>query len=390
MTSSIQIHFLTPYPASCLVRGADGRPKQVTYGGVPRGRISSAALKRAVRIQPAFAASVGAAGGEVGTRTAGVAGLVSAALVRDGVTQVDADRAAALVASAFGKVGEDAEEGETRQLAFVSPSEVAAAKSVAARIIAGDIAPAATGTAVEAADGGGTAKGAGKAGRARGAKAKGEGGKNPFAEHLRGIMASTTRAADIAMFGRMLAQKGDSGLDSSRMTAACEVAHPFTVGRGMVETDFFVARDDLETDAPAGFLSEQFFLAGVFYGYARVDMDQLERNLGGDRDLARAATGAFIKGVLTATPAGKRAPFSANAHASWAMVEVGHHAPRSLAAAYVAPVGGEDQLVDAIARAERLAGQMDLAYGAHWRRTVMNVGAGQGTLEDLVGLARQA
>ena len=380
MTRSVQVHFLTPYPASCLVRGADGRPKQVTYGGVPRGRISSAALKRAVRMQPDFAASVGAAGGEVGTRTAGVAGLVSAALVRDGVVQADADRAAALVASAFGKVDEDADEGETRQLAFVSPSEVAAAKAVAARILSGEILPAEP-------DAAGEGKKA-RRGKPTG-KAGDEGGANPFARHLRGIMASTTRAADIAMFGRMLAQKGDSGLESSRMTAACEVAHPFTVGRASVETDFFVARDDQADEAPAGFLSEQFFLAGVFYGYVRVDADQLERNLGGDCALARAATEAFIKGVLTATPAGKRAPFSANAHAAWAMVEVGQHAPRSLAAAYVAPVGAGDQLGEAARRAERIAEQMDRAYGAPWTRAVMDVGTGSGTLEDLLGLARK-
>lgn len=376
MPRSVQVHFLTPYPASCLVRGADGRPKQVTYGGVPRGRISSAALKRAVRMQPEFAAHVRTAGGEVGIRTAGVAGLVAAALERDGHQRNDAERAAAVVANAFGKVGDDAEEGETRQLAFVSPSEVAAATAVAARILSGEISAA-------------EPKADDKA-KARRAKTAGEEKGNPFAEHLRGIMAATTRAADIAMFGRMLAQKGDSGLESSRMTAACEVAHPFTVGRAMVETDFFVARDDLEGEAQAGFLSEQFFLAGVFYGYARVDLDQLERNLGGGETLARAATEAFIKGVLTATPAGKRAPFNANAHAAWAMVEVGEHAPRSLAAAFVAPVAGGDQLNDAARRAERIAEQMDRAYGSDWRRAIMDVSAGSGTLDDLLGLTRAA
>lgn len=386
MARSVQIHFLTPYPASCLVRGADGRPKQVTYGGVPRGRISSAALKRAVRTQPSFVASIESVGGEVGIRTAGVAALISAGLVRDGKTQEQADHAAAQVASAFGKVGKNAEDGETRQLAFVSPSELAAAKAIATGIISGDIKPVEPDSAKDGKKA--------KRGKEPDKTKDDEGGAHPFAKSLRGIMASTTRAVDIAMFGRMLAQKGDSGLESSRMTAACEVAHPFTVGRAMVETDFFVARDDLEDDAPAGFLSEQFFLAGVFYGYARIDVDQLERNLGGDGALAGAATEAFIRGVLTATPTGKRAPFNANAHAVWAMVEVGQHAPRSLAAAFVAPVrGGDqlnegDQLGEAARRAERIAEQMDRAYGAHWKRAVMNVGTGNGSLQELIDLAR--
>lgn len=383
MPRSVQIHFLTAYPAACLVRGADGRPKQVTYGGVPRGRISTAALKRAIRTQPAFEATIKAAGGEVGIRTANVASLISAGLEKDGFAKADADRAAALVASAFGKVGEDSEEGETRQLAFVSPSEIAAAKSIAARIINGEI-------PLEAASGNETENDGkrNKKGKAAGKEAK-ESKANPLAQYLNGIMAKTTRAADIAMFGRMLAQKGDSGLESSRMTAACEIGQPFTVGRAMVETDFFVARDDLSEEAAAGFLSEQFFLAGVFYGYARIDLDQLEKNLNGDRLLALAATDAFIKGVLTATPSGKRAPFNANAHAAWAMLEVGTHAPRNLAAAFVAPVTGENQLADAVARAERLALQMDRAYGSHWERAIMNVTTGQGTLEDLTRLVRK-
>jgi hypothetical protein len=29
--TSIQIHFLTAYPASCLVRGVDGRPKTLMW-----------------------------------------------------------------------------------------------------------------------------------------------------------------------------------------------------------------------------------------------------------------------------------------------------------------------------------------------------------------------
>lgn len=54
MSRFIQLHLLTFYPPSNLNRDDTGRPKSAVVGGVERLRISSQAIKRAVRTSEAF------------------------------------------------------------------------------------------------------------------------------------------------------------------------------------------------------------------------------------------------------------------------------------------------------------------------------------------------
>ncbi len=348
---SIQIHFLTAYPASCLVRGIDGRPKTMQWGGVERGRISSASLKRAVRTSEAF---VDALQGNLGTRTARLGKMVAERLVAEGMPEDAAIKAASAVGGAFGKV----DEGDlvAKQLAYISPDEVEASVALARRLATGKV------------------------------------DAKTVDKELAALLSPTTRAVDIALFGRMFAERGEL-----RSTAACEVAHPFTVDRAALETDFYVAVDDkkpTEEDVGASFLGEQYFLAGLFYGYARIDMGQLERNLGGDRDLAVRAARSFLQGVLTVSPTGKKASFGSNARASWAMIERGPASPRSLAAAFLRPVKGNDRLGDdhdhlgeAVRRAEELATSMDRAFEDTWSRAILDVTANRGSLAEVLSLA---
>jgi CRISPR system Cascade subunit CasC len=173
------------------------------------------------------------------------------------------------------------------------------------------------------------------------------------------------------------------------MTAAAEVAHPFTVDRAQVEADFYVAKDDLkpaDEDLGAGFMGEQGFSAGLFYGYANIDMNQLIGNLGGDASLAYATARSFIRAALTVSPSGKKASFGSNANATWAMVERGTCAPRSLAGAFLRPVTGEDHHAEAVQRAEKLSIAMSTAYDEDWKRASMDLFAGRGSLRELLGV----
>ena len=52
-----------------------------------------------------------------------------------------------------------------------------------------------------------------------------------------------TSAPDIALFGRMLAEKPELNLD-----AACQVAHALSTHRVTMEMDFYTAVDDLNPD----------------------------------------------------------------------------------------------------------------------------------------------
>lgn len=54
MTTFIQLHLLTAYPAANLNRDDTGAPKTVVLGGAKRLRISSQSLKRAWRTSELF------------------------------------------------------------------------------------------------------------------------------------------------------------------------------------------------------------------------------------------------------------------------------------------------------------------------------------------------
>lgn len=61
MSRFIQLHGLKCYPPSNLNRDDTGRPKTAFMGGVERLRISSQALKRAIRTSDIFARGAGSA-----------------------------------------------------------------------------------------------------------------------------------------------------------------------------------------------------------------------------------------------------------------------------------------------------------------------------------------
>ena len=383
--STIQLHFLTPYSASCLVRGQDGRPKSMRFGGTERGRISSASLKRAIRTSDIFTEEFT---DRMGVRTARMGEMIVDKIVESGVEREKAEKAVRVLISGEGDVkkkkgkveakvkldkpdedgqDESGETGETdsikegarlfklkgdgvrsEQLVFVSHDEVAAAVAVARRIAAGD---------------------------------------TVSKKEVRAIVGRTTTAVDVAMFGRMMADRSDL-----RMISAVDMAHPFTVGRAATEADFYVAADDMkpvEEDVGASFLGEQGFNAGLFYGYLRIDMAQLVHNLGGDEGTARQATVALIRAALTVSPSGKRSSFGSHANATWAMIERGRSASRSLAGAFMAPVQGDDEHAEAVRRAEMLAKNMRAAYGEDFKSESMNVLTGAGSLAKILSLVEQ-
>ncbi|MDJ0390905.1 type I-E CRISPR-associated protein Cas7/Cse4/CasC [Roseomonas sp. E05] len=344
MADNLQIHFLAAYPASCLVRGRDGRPKTMRYGGAVRARVSSASLKRAVRTSDLFLDRF-AAGGQLGVRTRRIGEMIVERLCAgEDLDEAKVSAAMAPAVAGFGKLDPE-KPGNIRQLAFISPEELHQAVDAVRKAVA-------SGTAIE----------------------------------REILLQPTVRAVDVGLFGRMLADEAET----VRMTAAADVAHPFTVGKAEVEADFYVAVDDRGVDAEevaSGFMGDAFFTSGLFYGYARVDMEQLARNLGGDTDLAAQAAAALVEALGTVSPAGKRAGFGSHSRAAWMMVERGASTPVSLATAFLNPITKEDQLAEASKRATQLAEGFDRAYGTKWERRTMDVLGGQGSMADLAALA---
>jgi CRISPR system Cascade subunit CasC len=196
-------------------------------------------------------------------------------------------------------------------------------------------------------------------------------------------------AADIALFGRMLASS-----PAFNTEAAAQVAHAISVHSVVVEDDFFTAVDDLnsgEDDAGASHLGETEFAAGLFYLYLCIDKDLLVKNLSGDEALANKTLEALIESTATVSPSGKQNSFASRARASYILCETGKQQPRSLSVAYLKPVRGGDMLSFAIKQLETTVDNMDKVYGACAdKRCSMNAVAVEGSLQAIIQCATEA
>ena len=346
MTRFVQLHFLTVYPPSNPNRDDMGRPKTAIYGGVPRLRLSSQSLKRAARKSPAMSEALK---GNMGERTQRLGDEVAKHLRRKGADEEKAYQIAREVAEVFGKL--DAGTGgkdqvRIRQLAFVSPDERQAAMEMAERALAGE--------SLE------------KEARNRG----------------KTILRTADGAVDLAMFGRMLADAPDFNRE-----AAVQVSHAITTHRAEAEDDYYTAADDLKKPTEsmgAGFVGEAGFGSGVYYLYVCIDTDRLVENLAGDGALARKALEAVTEAFATASPSGKRNSYSHHTRASYVRAEAGNQQPRSLAAAFLNPVSGEDLLDASIGKLRETAVAIDKAYGASADSSAeMDLAGGSGTLSEI-------
>lgn len=367
MSRFVQLHLLTSYPPANLNRDDLGRPKTAVMGGQPRLRVSSQSLKRAWRTSEVFADSLK---GHVGTRTKEMGVDVFRALKNLGVAKKDALDWSKAIAEQFGKLkslsaGEkkklkdlegdaklklELREVEIEQLAHFSPEE--------------------------------------KQGIDELVKALAERKSKPEKEEL-ALLRKQHTAADIALFGRMLASKPLFNTE-----AAAQVAHAISVHSVVVEDDFFTAVDDLnsgEDDAGAAHLGETEFAAGLFYLYLCIDKALLVNNLSGDEALANKTLAALIESAATVSPSGKQNSFASRARASYILCETGNQQPRSLSVAFLKPVQGVDLLDSAIQQLDKTVKNMEEVYGkCADHRSSLNAVTAEGSLSAVIQCATEA
>lgn len=370
MKRFVQFHILTSYPPSNLNRDDLGRPKTASIGGVHRLRISSQSLKRAWRKSELFEMALA---GHIGIRTREQGREVYKQLTAGGVEEKQAREWARKIAGVFGELEaekksadagkkkaavetEDAVQSSRdlfrdlyiRQLAHFSNEELAAIDALTKTLI----------------------------------QRKSE----PTTEELK-LLRRAHSAADIALFGRMLAAAPEFNTD-----AAVQVAHAFTVHRSDVEDDFFTAVDDLNTgieDVGAGHLGEHRFAAGLFYLYVCVNrqllLDNLQTNGAPDRGLADKTLQALLEAAARVAPTGKQNSYASRAHASYILVEKGDQQPRSLAAAFLSPVHQTGYLEQAIEKLTQTRANFDKVYGAgsDGARELSTL-TGEGSLKELL------
>jgi CRISPR system Cascade subunit CasC len=345
MSRFLQLHLLSFFPPANLNRDDTGRPKTAVVGGTTRLRLSSQALKRAWRTSDIFASALN---GHMGQRTQRLGEVVLAFLRQRGMPEATALETAQAVAGVFGKLedGKDRPPARIKQLAFISPEERAAALALAERALAGE--------------------------------------KLEFKTEP--LLRRADSAADIALFGRMLADAPDYNRD-----AAAQVAHAITTHRVTVEDDYYTAVDDLKTsaeDAGAGFLGEAAFGSGVFYLYLCIDRTLLLKNLDGDSELAKTALGALAEAAATVAPRGKQNSFAAHGRAHYVLAEAGDQQPRTLAGAFACAVQGDDLVKQSIEALRDFRDALHKAYGAGADRDLEMEVFGEGNLANIVAFAR--
>lgn len=345
----LELHMIQSFSPSNLNRDDTGQPKDCEFGGVRRARISSQCIKRSIRTAPEFAATIRV---PVAKRTKWLVSLLKERLVQAGKSEEEADAVLVKFVPALTSKLDSGEEEKTAVLLYLAESEI---ESIAGALLE---------KWDELAD---------------------EKGIKALAKTLVRAHKGHTSAPDIALFGRMLAEKPELGLD-----AACQVAHAISTHRVTMEMDFFTAVDDLnpEETAGAGMMGFTGFNSACFYRYARIDWGQLVANLKGDAGLAALTVEGFLRAAAAAVPTGKQTGFAANNPPSFMMAVVRADGMGwSLANAFEMPVraqAGGGLVAPSTAALDEYWGQLCDTYGAGTLRKVGVLGVnGDPKLERL-------
>ncbi|SEH05472.1 type I-E CRISPR-associated protein Cas7/Cse4/CasC [Candidatus Venteria ishoeyi] len=300
MSQFIQLHLLTSYPPANLNRDDLGRPKTAMMGGKNRLRVSSQSLKRAWRKSDLFEMALG---DHLGQRTRNMGEVIRKKMIAHGIDDKNALSWSQAIAGKFGKLKQPKDSKDKKadatieQLAHFSPEEIQIIEQLIDTLA--------------------------------------KRGSNPEAEELN-LLRKNHQAADIALFGRMLASSPQFNTE-----AAVQVAHAIGVHESVVENDFFTAVDDLNIDkgqSGSAHMGETEFGAALFYLYICIDKDLLLGNLQQDTDLVNKTLSALTETTAKIAPTGKQNSFASRAQASYILAEKGVQQPRSLSVAFLNPV----------------------------------------------------
>ena len=348
---NVELHILQNLAPSNVNRDDTGSPKECQFGGSRRARISSQSWKRAIR--DAFTTSPLLS---VEHRAIRTKRIVEA--IRDRLSTrklpTEAERVAALLVEQVFKL----EKGQTSYLLFLAPDELDAAAALCLDqwdilinvVHQRDEAEHAEKKRDEAEH---TGKKREKAVIAPPIEIK-----NKFIKLLDG-----QHAADLALFGRMIADLPNKNVD-----AACQMAHAISTHSVNIETDYYTAIDDLQpTDMNgAGMIGTVEFASACFYRYTNIDTQQLLTNLGDDHELAQASLHAFLRAMVTTIPSGKQHSMAAYNPPSFVMAVVRETGNWSLANAFVRPIQAkenQDLVTGSITALDQYWGRLTAMYG---------------------------
>jgi CRISPR system Cascade subunit CasC len=306
----VELHLLQNFAPANLNRDDTGSPKDCVFGGHRRARISSQSFKRAIRTAFTTEKLIGAT--NLSERTKRLVEAIAEKLAKRGYDETMARAVATtLLAEIKLKVVKD---DKTEYLLFLAESEIAAAVEIAAKYW--------------------TALSEAAARSQAGTRAKTEALPKEIKDELLKSLDGG-RAADLALFGRMIAD-----LPEKNVEASCQVAHSLSTNKVEMEFDFYTAVDDLKPDDNAGadMLGTIEFNSSCFYRYANVDAEHLVKNLGGDVELAGRTLTAFLRASVEAIPTGKQNSMAAHNPPSLVLSVVRGRGQWNLANAFLTPI----------------------------------------------------
>ena len=299
MSIYIDFHVLQTVPPSCVNRDDTGSPKTAMYGGAVRARVSSQAWKHAMReyFEKYYDDN------EVGIRTKNILEMISAE-IKEIDSSIDDKKALALAEKfartmANKKNGKDVpilkleqdkytKEYRLTTLVFLSKAQVRAIAQAAINDATSD-------------------------------------------EYKKAFLANPS--ADIALFGRMVAEDPGLGYD-----AAAQVAHAISTHAVHNEYDYFTACDDLqkEDNAGAGHLGTVEFNSSTLYRYANVNATELAKTIGTEK--VAEAIAKFGQAFIHSMPTGKENTFANRTLPDAVYVTLRSDQPVNLCGAFEQPV----------------------------------------------------
>ena len=344
----VEIHILQNFAPSNLNRDDTGMPKDCEFGGYRRARISSQCFKRAMRNE--FDAVGLIERDFLARRTKRLVAELADRLQSGGRDVEEAKSVVKLVLG--GAELEVRSDDKTQYLLFLGSREIDKLADICTKHwdeLAPIAAPSAAPAQIES-----TPR------RRKGA------GKEAIPKEVRDAtlrIFDGGKAADLALFGRMLADLPDKNIE-----AASQVAHAISTNRISMELDYYTAVDDLKPEDTAGadMIGTVGFNSACFYRYANVDVGQLKCNLQGDDELAQKTLEAFIRASVNAVPTGKQNSMAAHNPPSFVLAVVRRSSLWNLANAFlkpIAPYGGEDLALRSIKALDSYWGKLARMYG---------------------------
>lgn len=339
----IELHLLQNFVPSNLNRDDTGSPKDCEFGGYRRARISSQCQKRAMRqfVQTQQLLDPG----NLGHRTK---------RLFDELTRRAADKPPELLQVAISQLlasqkltVDPKKENQTQYLLFLGEREIAGLADMVDKFW-DQLSSVASEASAE-----------GKK------KSKKDSAKSIPPEIGKGVAAILDggKAADVAMFGRMLADLPEMNID-----AASQVAHAISVNKADFEFDYYTAVDDLKPNDTAGadMIGTVELTSACFYRYINIHGPQLVANLQGDAELAEQSVRAFMKAAIEAVPTGKQNSTAAHNPPSFVMAVVRPTGCVNLANAFLKPVRAsgpsQDLMEQAIIALDRQWDQTNRMY----------------------------